>query len=137
MASTPLYNPVQPSSRTIRFTLCVMLSCGALRLATCMRLLTVMYGYVILVASSLPTAPSTNASRGRTRRRLSTRFFNCSKIVYCRIGFTTSTSAGSTPANSAVGPSSRISASSVPIVEGFFADRLEDRPPPGRASSLD
>lgn len=82
----------------------------------------------MLVASSLPKAPSTKASRGRTRLRFSSAFFSCSKMVYCRMGFMTSTRAGSTPAKRAVGPSSLKRERSVPMVDGFEEALLE---PPG------
>ena len=117
----PLYNPLHPSSRTILLKLSTILSFLLSLLATCIRLLTVIYGYVILVAANLPNAPSTKISRGSTRLRFSSAIFSCSKMVYCSIGFTTSTSAGSTPANKAVGPSSLKSLTNVASVEGFLA----------------
>ena len=81
-----------------------------------------MYGYVIDVANSFPMAPKKNESVGLTFPPFllfSNAFFSCSKIVYCSIGLTTSTSAGTTPAKSLDGPSSRIIASKVPRVEGL------------------
>ena len=74
----------------------------------------------MLVASNLPMAPRKNASLGSTLPRLfSKASFNFSKIVYCKIGLMTSTNAGSTPAKSAMSPSSRRRESRVPIVEGL------------------
>lgn len=67
-----------------------------------------------------------------TLRRVSRLFFNCSKMVYWRIGFITRTNAGRTPAKRAAGPSSRRSASSVPIVDGA----LFGLSPPDRAGSV-
>lgn len=79
-----------------------------------------MYGYVMLVASSLPIAPRKNASRGSTLPRLfSTASFNFSKMVYCKMGLITNISAGSTPAKRAVSPSSRSKEIRVPSVLGF------------------
>lgn len=46
--------------------------------------------------------------------------FNCSKMVYCRMGLITSTSAGKTPAKSAFGPSSCRRALRVASVLGFL-----------------
>ena len=74
----------------------------------------------MLVASSFPTAPRKKASCGLTFRLFSNISFNCSKIVYCKIGLMTSTKAGSTPAKSAWGPSVRNSERNVPSVESFF-----------------
>lgn len=59
-------------------------------------------------------------------------FLNCSNTVYCKIGLTTNTNAGITPANSLENPSSLIMLASVPMVEGFFAG-VE----PGRVGSSD
>lgn len=74
----------------------------------------------MLVANSFPIAPRKNASRGKTLPRLFSRAsFSCSNIVYCKIGLMTSTSAGSTPAKRAAGPSSRKRERRVLIVEGF------------------
>lgn len=74
----------------------------------------------MLVARSLPIAPRKNASLGRTFPRLfSTASFNCSKIVYCKIGLMTRTRAGSTPAKNAVKPSSRKREMIVRRVEGL------------------
>ena len=86
------------------------------------------------VAKSFPIAPSRNASFGVTLRRLSSRFFSCSNIVYCKIGLMTSTRAGNTPANSALKPSSRIRLRSVQRVDGDLADLVS---PPGSPFSLD
>lgn len=80
-----------------------------------------MYGYVMLVARSLPIAPRKKASRGRTRPfRFSSMFLSCSKIVYCRMGLITRTRAGRTPAKRAVTPSSLKRLRSVATVEGFL-----------------
>ncbi len=108
-----------------------MLSLGLSLLATCIRLFTVIYGYVILVAASFPNAPNRKISRGKTLLLFSSTFLNCSKIVYCNIGLITSTSAGNTPANNAVGPSSLKSLTTVANVEGFFVGLL-----PGSVSSV-
>lgn len=116
----PLYNPPHPSSLTILFKLPIILSCGPSFFATCIRLLIVIYGYVMLVANSFPIAPRKNASLGKTLPRLlSNASFSCSNIVYCNIGLMTSISAGNTPAKRAVGPSSRKRERRVLIVEGF------------------
>ena len=74
----------------------------------------------MVVANNFPIAPNTNESYGPALvfLLLSSMFFNCSKIVYCRIGFATSTSAGSTPANNELKPSSFSIFMSVPIVLG-------------------
>lgn len=74
----------------------------------------------MLVANSLPMAPRKKASLGVTLLLLSSTSFNCSKIVYCNIGLMTNTSAGSTPAKRAVGPSVRKRERTVARVEGFF-----------------
>ena len=117
----------------ILLRLWTILSLGPSLLATCILLLTVIYGYVIDVARSFPNAPRKKVSLGMTLRRFSTVFFNCSKIVYWRIGLITKTKAGRTPANRAAGPSSRSSAIKVPIVDGaFFGFSL-----PGIACSVD
>lgn len=78
-----------------------------------------MYGYVILVANSLPMAPNKKMSRGVTFRLFSSIFFNCSNIVYCRMGLMTRTRAGKTPAKSAPGPSVRRRERRVETVEGL------------------
>lgn len=116
----PLYKPAQPSWLMILLKLWNMLLFGPSLLATCILLLTVMYGYVMLVAASFPSAPKKKASLGMTLRLFSTTSFNCSKIVYCRIGLMTNTSAGMTPANRDDAPSSRRSDSKVASVEGLF-----------------
>lgn len=72
------------------------------------------------VASSFPNAPSTKASLGVTLRRLARIPFSCSNTVYCRIGFTTNTSAGRTPLKREDRPSSRMRNMKVPKVEGSF-----------------
>ncbi len=72
------------------------------------------------VASSLPRAPRTKASRGVTRRRWERTSRSCSKIVYCSIGFMTRTRAGRTPAKRAVGPSVANRVRMVWRVEGFL-----------------
>lgn len=116
----PLYSPPHPSSRTTLFRLPMILSRGPSFFATCIRLLMVMYGYVRTVAINFPMAPRTKISLGRTLpRRFSRASFNCSNMVYCRIGFMTSTRAGSTPAKRAVGPSSRNKARSVLTVDSL------------------
>ena len=106
-----------------------MPSRGSSLLATCILLFTMIYGYVILVASSLPIAPRKKASRGVIFLRLSSISFSCSNIVYCKIGFTTRTSAGNIPANRAEGPSVSKSAIRVAKLDGFRAglsDIVED-----------
>lgn len=108
-----------------------ILSFGPFLLATCILLLTVMYGYVMLVAANFPSAPRKKASLGTTLRLFSSTFFNCSKIVYCKIGLMTKTNAGMTPANRDDAPSSRSSDNKVAIVEGFFLGFSN----PGRLSS--
>jgi len=74
----------------------------------------------MLVANSFPNAPSRKATVGVILRFFSSTFFNCSKMVYCRMGLMTSTRAGITPANKAWGPSSLINDKSVPIDVGAF-----------------
>lgn len=54
---SPPYKPAYPSSLMILLNVVTMLSRLSPLPATCIRLLTVMYGYVMLVASSLPRAP--------------------------------------------------------------------------------
>ena len=75
------------------------------------------------VANNLPKAPRKKASVGANLdfRRLSIIFFNCSKIVYCRIGFMTRTRAGITPANKAPKPSFSMSCLTVDHVVGTAA----------------
>ena len=106
-----------------------MASRGLSLLATCILLLIVMYGYVMLVARSLPIAPRKNASRGVSLLRVSSTSFSCSNIVYCNIGFTTRTSAGNTPAKREIGPSVLRSSIKVAKLDGFRAglsDLVED-----------
>ena len=98
-----------------------MPSRGPCLLATCILLFTVMYGYVMLVASSLPIAPRKKAWRGVTLLRFSSLSFSCSNIVYCNIGFITKTSAGNTPAKRAAGPSVLKSFIKVVKLDGFCA----------------
>ena len=98
-----------------------MPSRGQSLLATCILLFTMMYGYVMLVASSLPMAPRKNASLGLSLLRFSIIFFSCSNMVYCNIGLTTRTSAGNTPARRVVGPSNLQSAIRVAKLDGFRA----------------
>lgn len=80
-----------------------------------------MYGYVIPVAHNLPTAPNKNASHPPIFLCLlfSKTSLSFSKIVYCKIGLITNTSAGNTPENNARGPSLRRSRSKVDSVEGL------------------
>ena len=54
---SPPYSPLYPSSLIILLNVVNILSFGPSLPATCILLLTVIYGYVILVASSLPSAP--------------------------------------------------------------------------------
>ena len=89
----------------------------------------------MLVAASFPRAPRMKISLGNTLLLFANAVFNCSKIVYCSIGFTTNTSAGKTPANSAVGPSCLSNFTSVANVLGFFA--MAGAPPGSRDSSED
>jgi hypothetical protein len=109
-----------PSSLIILLNVVNISSLGPSRPATCILDFTVIYGYVMLVASNLPNAPIQNASLGVTRLFFSSICFNCSNTVYCNIGLMTKTKAGMTPANRRAGPSSRTKAKSVLSVEGAF-----------------
>ena len=106
-------------------------------LATCILLFTVIYGYVMLVASSFPMAPRKKMSPGMILRRFSSPFFSCSKIVYCNIGLITKTSAGNTPAKRALGPSSLKSLAKVAIFDVDCAGLSNDVEDVGRSTEED
>lgn len=74
----------------------------------------------MVVAKSLPNAPNKKAMNGVTLLFFEIEFFNCSKMVYCKIGLITRTNAGATPAKSACTPSSLMSDSRVLTVLGAF-----------------
>ena len=125
----PLYSPLHPSSLTSRSMLCMMPFRGPSLPAICILLFTVIYGYVMLVASSLLMAPRKKVSRGVSLLRCSSISLSCSNMVYCNIGFTTKNRAGDTPAKRATGPSILKSVIKVAKLEGFRAglsDFVED-----------